>query len=233
VSAGTDPARYPIANQQPRIITARVATKSVIATIDSTLLDVMLTLDQSTVVGATGAYTETGEDWMTRMLQSDAFIKLPPADIQRLLQTLRSVPVSAGDVIIRQGDEGDYFYLISRGVCRVTRQPEAGHAPVELAQLKAGQGFGEEAWKLGQPKPRRARGPLDVGIAENALGRQVGDGRTADMMHFTPKPRREQLSQLLHECDTHALPCRIRSDNLDVGARPLWPAGFLDRCHCR
>ena len=47
VSAGTDPARYPIANQQPRIITARTATKSVVAIIDSTLLDVMLTLDQS------------------------------------------------------------------------------------------------------------------------------------------------------------------------------------------
>ena len=48
VSAGTDPARSPLANQQPRLITARAATKSVIGYIDSTLLDVMLTLDQST-----------------------------------------------------------------------------------------------------------------------------------------------------------------------------------------
>ncbi len=32
VAAGTDPARYPLANQQPRLITARAATKSVIAT---------------------------------------------------------------------------------------------------------------------------------------------------------------------------------------------------------
>ncbi len=145
VSAGTDPARYPIANQQPRIITARVATKSVIATIDSTLLDVMLTLDQSTAIGSSGICTETGEDWMTRVLQSDAFIKLPPADIQRLLQTLQSVVVSAGDVIIRQGDEGDYFYIIKEGSCSVTRLASGEGWDVPLAELGKGDCFGEEA----------------------------------------------------------------------------------------
>lgn len=145
VSAGTDPARYPIANQQPRIITARVTTKSVIATIDSTLLDVMLTLDQSTAIDTSGVYTETGEDWMTRVLQSDAFIKLPPADIQRLLQTLQSVPVRAGDVVIRQGDEGDYFYIIREGSCSVTRLASGAGWDVPLAELGKGDCFGEEA----------------------------------------------------------------------------------------
>ena len=145
VSAGTDPARYPIANQQPRIITARVATKSVIATIDSTLLDVMLTLDQSTATDPGGVCIETGEDWMTRVLQSDAFIKLPPADIQRLLQTLQSVVVSAGDVIIRQGDEGDYFYILREGSCSVTRLASGEGWDVPLAELGKGDCFGEEA----------------------------------------------------------------------------------------
>ncbi|MGB5178930.1 MAG: cyclic nucleotide-binding domain-containing protein [Gammaproteobacteria bacterium] len=145
VSAGTDPARYPIANQQPRIITARVATKSVIATIDSTLLDVMLTLDQSAAVDTCGVCTKTGEDWMTRVLQSDAFIKLPPADIQRLLQTLQSVPVRAGDVVIRQGDEGDYFYIVREGSCSVTRLASGEGWDVPLAELGKGDCFGEEA----------------------------------------------------------------------------------------
>jgi CRP-like cAMP-binding protein len=82
---------------------------------------------------------------MTRMLQSDAFIKLPPADIQRLLQTLRSVPVSAGDVIIRQGDEGDYFYIIKEGSCSVTRLASGEGWDVPLAELGKGDCFGEEA----------------------------------------------------------------------------------------
>ena len=145
VSAGTDPARYPIANQQPRIITARTATKSVVAIIDSTLLDVMLTLDQSATTGMPNLCTDTGEDWMTRVLQSDAFIKLPPTDIQRLLQTLQSVTVNAGDTVIRQGDEGDYFYIISKGSCSVTRLASGEGWDVPLAELGKGDFFGEEA----------------------------------------------------------------------------------------
>lgn len=145
VSAGTDPARYPLANQQPRIITARAATKSVVATIDSTLLDVMLTLDQSTTTDTSSLCTDAGEDWMTRVLQSEAFIKLPPADIQRLLQTLQSVPFNAGDVVIRQGDEGDYFYIVRDGSCSVSRLASSEGWDVPLAELGKGDCFGEEA----------------------------------------------------------------------------------------
>lgn len=145
VSAGTDPARYPLANRQPRMVTARAATKSVIASIDSTLLDVMLTLDQSTVTGAVNLGAHAEQDWMTRMLQSDAFAKLSPSDIQRLIQALEPVPYSAGDSVIRQGDEGDYFYIIREGTCSVTRLASGKGWDVPLAELGAGDCFGEDA----------------------------------------------------------------------------------------
>ena len=145
VSAGTDPARSPLANQQPRLVSARVATKSVIGHIDSTLLDVMLTLDQSTEGESKPSSIKTSEDWTTRMLQSEALIKLTPPDIQRLLQKLESVNVKAGDIIIRQGDEGDYFYIIREGKCSVTRLAAGGGWDVPLAELFPGDCFGEEA----------------------------------------------------------------------------------------
>jgi CRP-like cAMP-binding protein len=145
VSAGTDPARYPLANQQPRLIIGRAATKSVIAYVDSTLLDVMLTLDQSAEDKSVLANPEVGEDWMARMLQSEALIKLAPTDIQKLLQTLESVNVKAGEVIIRQGDEGDYFYIIRQGKCSVTRLASGEGWDVPLAELGDGDCFGEEA----------------------------------------------------------------------------------------
>jgi len=145
VAAGTDPARYPLANQQPRLITARAATKSVIAYIDSTLLDVMLTMDQSADDKSALVTTSASEDWMTRMLQSEVFIKLTPTDIQRLLQKLESVNVKAGDVVIRQGDEGDYFYIIREGQCSVTRLASGKGWDVPLAELSDGDCFGEEA----------------------------------------------------------------------------------------
>ena len=49
VAADTEPARYPLANQQPRLVSARAATASTIAWLDSTQLDVMLTLDHTSL----------------------------------------------------------------------------------------------------------------------------------------------------------------------------------------
>ncbi len=154
VSAGTTPARYPIANQQPRITTARAASKAVIASIDSTLLDVMLTLDQSEDARSVKTSTDTGKDWLTRMLQSEAFIKLTPTDIQKMLQKLQSVPVKAGEVVIRQGDSGDYFYIIREGRCSVTRLASGKGWDIPLAELSDGDCFGEEA--LVSDNPRNA-----------------------------------------------------------------------------
>jgi len=154
VSAGTTPARYPIANQQPRITTARAASKAVIASIDSTLLDVMLTLDQSQESSPVKTSTGSGKDWLTRMLQSEAFIKLTPTDIQKMLKKLQSVPVKEGDVVIRQGDSGDYFYIIREGRCSVTRLASGKGWDIPLAELSDGDCFGEEA--LVSDNPRNA-----------------------------------------------------------------------------
>jgi CRP-like cAMP-binding protein len=145
VTAGSEPARYPLSNRQPRLVSARATARSVIATIDSTLLDVMLTLDQSVEPRTAVISTDSGQDWMTRMLQSEAFIKIPPADIQRLLSRLESVAVSSGDIVIKQGDEGDYFYIIREGTCSVTRQRNKDGWDVPLAELTSGDCFGEEA----------------------------------------------------------------------------------------
>ncbi|MDX1698494.1 MAG: cyclic nucleotide-binding domain-containing protein, partial [Thiohalobacterales bacterium] len=145
VSAGTDPARYPLANQQPRITTARAATKSVIASIDSSLLDVMLTLDQTAETSGVEIATGGEQDWMTRMLQSEAFSRMAPADIQRLIQALQQIKVSAGDTIIRQGDEGDYYYIIREGTCSVSRLASSEGWDVPLTELGPGDCFGEDA----------------------------------------------------------------------------------------
>jgi formylglycine-generating enzyme required for sulfatase activity/CRP-like cAMP-binding protein/rhodanese-related sulfurtransferase/predicted nucleic acid-binding Zn-ribbon protein len=144
VEAGTDISRYPVANQQPRSLSARAITKVVIARIDSGLLDVFLTWDQTSSTEVTEINAEDNEDWMTRMLQSEAFIKIPPAMIQRLLIKMQSYPASRGEVVIRQGDDGDFFYTIHKGTCEVTRTSGDGEE-VKLAELSDGDCFGEES----------------------------------------------------------------------------------------
>ena len=47
--------------------------------------------------------------------------------------------------MIHQGDEGDYFYILSKGSCSVTRKVASNGWEVPLAELSAGDCFGEEA----------------------------------------------------------------------------------------
>jgi formylglycine-generating enzyme required for sulfatase activity/CRP-like cAMP-binding protein len=145
VEAGTDISRYPIANQQPRSLSARAVKKVIIAKVDSSLLDVFLTWDQSSTAEVVEIGTEPSQDWMTRILQSEAFIKIPPAMIQSLLIKMENLPVKAGDVVIRQGDSGDYFYTLHEGRCAVTCKDAPDGEERFLAELSDGDSFGEDA----------------------------------------------------------------------------------------
>jgi formylglycine-generating enzyme required for sulfatase activity/rhodanese-related sulfurtransferase/predicted nucleic acid-binding Zn-ribbon protein len=145
ITAGSDASRHPLAHQQPRQVTARAKTNVVVARVDSSLLDIMLTWDQSSGYEVAEIDEDQDDDWMTRILQSQAFLKLPPSNIQRLLMLVESVPAKAGDVIIRQGGEGDYFYIIKNGRCMVSRKPSANAKEVKLAELADGDAFGEDA----------------------------------------------------------------------------------------
>ncbi len=145
VEAGTDISRYPIANQQPRSLSARAVKKVIIARVDSSLLDAFLTWDQTSSSEAVEIGAESNEDWMTHILQSEAFIKIPPSMIQSLLMKMETMEVGAGETIIQQGDTGDYFYTIHQGRCAVTRRETPDGEDKFLAELGDGDSFGEDA----------------------------------------------------------------------------------------
>jgi rhodanese-related sulfurtransferase len=58
---------------------------------------------------------------------------------------MQSHPVKAGEVVIRQGDPGDYFYTIHEGRCAVTRKESPDSEAEFLAELASGASFGEDA----------------------------------------------------------------------------------------
>ena len=148
IEAGSEAARHPIGNHQPRQYTAKTRTDCRITHIDSDLLDILLTWDQLSGIEVSEldvmAAETDDDDWMTRLLQSKAFMQVPAANIQAMFMRMEEVAVQAGDVIVRQGDEGDYYYLVKAGRAKVTRAAKAG-AEIMLAQLEAGSAFGEEA----------------------------------------------------------------------------------------
>ncbi|KAI9912008.1 hypothetical protein PsorP6_009217 [Peronosclerospora sorghi] len=59
-----------------------------------------------------------------------------------------------GDVIIKQGDDGNLFYIIEEGIAVCTKQLSPADRPVEMGQLTSGAYFGEIA--LLTTRPRQA-----------------------------------------------------------------------------
>ncbi len=148
IVGGTDSARNPIAPVFPRRVTAKARDRVRFISIDSDLLDVMLTWDQTgtyEVSELQGKSDQGSEDWMTMLLQTKAFHKIPPANIQAIFMRMQQINYRSGDVILKQGAEGDYFYVLIRGSALVTRETPLSKEGIKLAELNVGDTFGEEA----------------------------------------------------------------------------------------
>jgi CRP-like cAMP-binding protein len=148
IEGGSELARNPVAPVFPRRVSARARDRVQFISIDSDLLDVMLTWDQTgtyEVSELQGKSDQSGEDWMTMLLQTKAFHKIPPANIQAIFMRMQQINYRTGDVILKQGSEGDYFYVLIRGTAMVTRETPLSKEGIKLAELRVGSTFGEEA----------------------------------------------------------------------------------------
>lgn len=155
VRAGEPAAAHRLAHQAPRKVAARVVEPARLLAVDASLLDVMLTWDQTGAfeVDELSADDDTSGDWMARLLQMPTFQSVPPANLQAMFMRMEQVNYEAGHVVVRQGEAGDYFYVVIEGRCVVTREVPNGK-PVRLAELESGSCFGEEA--LISESPRNA-----------------------------------------------------------------------------
>ncbi len=146
--AGTPEARIAVAPGQPRRCSARALSDITFISVDSDLLDVLITWDQTgsyEVSEISGASAADADDWMTVLLQTKAFHRIPPANLQALFMRMQHVACNAGEVVIKQGAEGDYFYVITKGSVIVTRETPMNRDGLKLAELGVGESFGEEA----------------------------------------------------------------------------------------
>jgi CRP-like cAMP-binding protein len=149
IRGGTLEARSPLSPKLPRRVSARAVDAIEYLAVDADLLDMMITWDQTGTyeVGELQAHfgSSGSDDWMTTLLQTKAFHRIPPANIQAIFMRMQRVACRSGEVIIRQGAEGDYFYAIVSGKCAVTRETPLNREGIRLAELSVGDTFGEEA----------------------------------------------------------------------------------------
>lgn len=162
--AGTAAAKYPVDTGRLKIKDTIALTPLEVTRIDLDLIDIMLTWDQisgySKTVGgmATGLASVDAKTQEFKLdaasfnafkLQNGIFSKLPPANIEALLSRLTPVQVQAGQAIVTQGQEGDYYYLIQQGTAVVSRVKDPAQPPIILAEISHGAAFGEEALASG------------------------------------------------------------------------------------
>lgn len=155
---GCDEARVPLGKWGQATTLAKAITHIELLRFDEDMLDIMLTWDQLIqqksapgVVAPDGSdHALNGADWRmmpglfaAQNLARGAFAALPAAHIDQLLQRFQRIKVRRGEAVVRQGDVGDYYYLIESGRCQVTRM--IAGTPLVLADLKPGDAFGEEA----------------------------------------------------------------------------------------
>jgi MFS family permease len=87
-----------------------------------------------------------------RIADVDLFGGLPPANLESAMRAATVRDVAAGTIIIRQGDEADFFYVIDQGRVEVTQAAGDGAKPRVLRQMGAGEVFGEIGLLSGIPR---------------------------------------------------------------------------------
>lgn len=149
LDAGDIEAAHALAPEQPRLATVRATTAVNILRFDSRRLDRVLAWDQSTeTLQKALTALQPGEDstWISQLLQSRLFYRLPPANIVELFKHLQPEPVQRGQRILTQGEMAESCYFIKQGVAEVSM------SGVTLALLEKGQYFGEEGLLIEGPR---------------------------------------------------------------------------------
>ena len=170
VRADTPEARNALATGARRSVTATCLKTAQILIVDREHLDLILTWSQTGGLEVTehGRRAQSAEeephDWMTALLQNQAFHRIPPANIAQLFNCMRSAKFPAGDVVIQQGDKGDCYFILTEGRVQVVSQDADGINEIELSQLGVGRGFGEEALLSGNPRNATVRALTDISV---------------------------------------------------------------------
>lgn len=150
LDGGSIQGRYALGDLQPRRFTATVSSlAATVVRVERRFMEKVLAWDQ---LSRAENFRHVDPDphgnrWVYRLLQNRALHKMPTGNIERMFQRFEEIPVKPGDVIVREGDAADFFYVIKEGTCAVSKRTEQGEAVV--AYLVRGDTFGEDALLTG------------------------------------------------------------------------------------
>lgn len=156
IESGSASARFALAHQIPRKIDAYTNTSVRFLIIN---FDIIENLPSSSYQEEkSDMFIDEPEDeieeddWMSTLLKSPIFSALPPANLQQILIGLEEVSYKKGAFIFKQDDPSDFYYVIKKGHCLLSRRPSANAKEIKLAQLRKRDTFGEDSILSGEPR---------------------------------------------------------------------------------
>lgn len=160
IDSADNVALFDIASLLPDGVDIQAADSGHLLSVKSDLMDTALAWMQASTVeqeqpavspAAVAAVEEEEDesDWMSSLLASPLFFNLPPANISRVFSLFERVDVRKDEVLIHQGDEGFYFYVLIQGAAKVLFADQPNTPPVGL---ESGAYFGEDALVSGAPR---------------------------------------------------------------------------------
>jgi cAMP-dependent protein kinase regulator len=133
--------------------------------------------------------------YRTYLAQVPMFKACTSAQIQELSELADGLAIDPDEVLVRQGDTGDEFFVIGSGEAVVTRDGQ------EVARLEPGDFFGELA--LFDDAPRNATVTSTTGITLVGLNRSAFQKMLGDAPTFRDAVLRG-MAHRLHELDAKA-----------------------------
>jgi CRP-like cAMP-binding protein len=101
------------------------------------------------------------------LAKCDLLRHLPPEEIERLLQCVRTRHLHAGEILFRAGDPGDALYVVETGKVEVLAPShEVCSTGGSIARLGEGYAFGEMALLTGYPRTATIRATEETDLLE-------------------------------------------------------------------
>src|SRR5262249_15546196 len=111
---------------------------------------------------------EVRRERLHALRQVDFLQDLGDDEIGLLLLRLRAVAFGGGEVICREGDVGEQFFILRRGTVEVVTHGTDGGVEAHIANLAAPAFFGEMALLTGEPRSAtvRAKGDIELLVVD-------------------------------------------------------------------
>ena len=147
IKAGTESSRFALAHQIPRKVNG-VAKGTVqflrlnniyITTPDSA------TLKKQDPVDNNENNKNSGQSRISTLLMIPVLRALPPVQLPKINEYLEEIDYKEGEIVVKQGDVGEYFYLIKSGECVLSHKDSGSEQNLTVTKLKMWDSFGSEA----------------------------------------------------------------------------------------